>query len=63
MTDEPKRDPHEPFEDEHPLASPTELAGTADAAIEAEFAARGRKQALEVAEKDEPKIPNGTEPV
>ena len=63
MTDEPKRDPHEPSEDEHPLASPTELAGTTEAAIDAEFAARGRKQALEVAQKGEPKVHNGTEPV
>ena len=33
------------FSNEHPLASPTELAGTADHAIEAEFAARDALEA------------------
>lgn len=33
------------FSDEHPLASPTELAGTAGEAIEAEFAARDAAEA------------------
>ena len=52
MTDRP-RDETEPSqaEDEHPLAQPTELAGTADAAIAAEFAARDALEAEE-AERD-----------
>ncbi|QNN64294.1 hypothetical protein H9L12_08020 [Sphingomonas rhizophila] len=62
MTDDPKREPHDPSEDEHPLASPTELAGTTEAAIDAEFAARGRQQALEIAEKGEPKASEGNNP-
>ena len=33
------------FSDEHPLASPTELAGTTEHAIEAEFAARDAMEA------------------
>ena len=47
MTDTPRdqEDPQleaeeEAFSDEHPLASPNELAGTADAGIKLEFAAR-----------------------
>ena len=47
MTDTPRdqQDPQleaeeEAFSDEHPLASPNELAGTADAGIKLEFAAR-----------------------
>ena len=51
MIDDPREPDHEQdptavttddkaFGDEHPLSSPSELAGTADAAIEAEFAAR-----------------------
>lgn len=50
MIDDP-RDPADEtnddkeFSNEHPLASPTELAGTADHAIEAEFAARDALEA------------------
>ena len=41
MTDRPRDDTDaSPNEDSHPLAQPTELAGTAEAGIAAEFAAR-----------------------
>jgi hypothetical protein len=49
MIDDPREPASDPaadttndieFSNEHPLASPTELAGTAGEAIEAEFAAR-----------------------
>ena len=33
--------------DEHPLASPTELAGSTEGAIAAEFAARDAEEAIE----------------
>ncbi len=39
MTDDPK--------DDHPLASPSELAGTTEGAIAAEFAARDVEEARE----------------
>ncbi|MDQ3144215.1 MAG: hypothetical protein M3Q57_04970 [Pseudomonadota bacterium] len=39
MTDDPK--------DDHPLRSPTELAGTTEGAIAAEFAARDAEDAIE----------------
>lgn len=50
MTDDPRaptadtQDDVE-FSNEHPLASPTELAGTTEHAIEAEFAARDALEA------------------
>lgn len=40
-------DADDPGSDEHPLASPTELAGTTEGAIAAEFAARDAEQALD----------------
>lgn len=40
MTDRPRDDTDSETEDAHPLAQPTELAGTAEAGIAAEFAAR-----------------------
>jgi hypothetical protein len=40
MADDPKTD-------EHPLASPTELAGSTEGAIAAEFAARDAEEALD----------------
>lgn len=46
MTDTPRDDEQQikaddqAFSDEHPLASPNELAGTADAGLELEFTAR-----------------------
>jgi len=40
MTDDPKPD-------DHPLASPSELAGTTEGAINAEFAAREAEEAIE----------------
>lgn len=48
MTDRPREQDQDPaldaeeqaFSDEHPLASPNELAGTADAGLDLEFAAR-----------------------
>lgn len=56
MIDDPRQD--QPFEDiaagpddhaddDTPLASPTELAGTTDGAIAAEFAARDAEEALD----------------
>ncbi len=47
MTDTPK-------DDINPLLDPTELAGTADAAIAAEFAARDAIDALDEAKATEP---------
>lgn len=38
--DNPKPDDTEDFSEDHPLASPTELAGSTEGAIAAEFAAR-----------------------
>ena len=50
MTDhERDRNDPAPAEDAHPIAQPSELAGTADGAIEAEFAAR---DALEAGQAD-----------
>ena len=40
MTDRPRDETDAETEDAHPLAQPTELAGTAEAGIAAEFAAR-----------------------
>ena len=37
-------------QDNHPLSSPTELAGTTEGAIQAEFAAREAQEALADAE-------------
>ena len=45
MSDDPKTDAHE--NEDHPLASPTELAGSTEGAIAAEFAARDAEDALE----------------
>ena len=44
MTDDPRDDPKL---DDHPLASPTELAGTTEGAIAAEFAARDAEEAID----------------
>lgn len=49
MTDDRKNHADNSNEDS-PLASPTELAGTADAAIAAEFAARDAEEAIADAE-------------
>jgi hypothetical protein len=53
MTDRP-RDETEASEqeNEHPLAQPTELAGTAEGAIAAEFAARDAIEAAEEQDND-----------
>jgi hypothetical protein len=40
MADDPKTD-------EHPIASPTELAGSTEGAIAAEFAARDAEEAID----------------
>ena len=40
------------FGDDHPLSSPGELAGTADRAIAAEFAARDAQEGLEPDDRD-----------
>lgn len=40
------------FGDAHPLSSPAELAGTADRAIAAEFAARDAQEGLEPDDRD-----------
>jgi hypothetical protein len=45
MSDDPKTD--DQFSDDHPLASPTELAGSTEGAIAAEFAARDAEEALD----------------
>ena len=45
MSDDPKTD--DQFSDDHPLASPTELAGSTEGAIAAEFAARDAEDALD----------------
>ena len=45
MSDDPKPDAHE--NEDHPLASPTELAGSTEGAIAAEFAARDAEDAIE----------------
>ena len=45
MSDDPKTDNQ--FSDDHPLASPTELAGSTEGAIAAEFAARDAEEALD----------------
>ena len=45
MSDDPKSD--DQFSDDHPLASPTELAGSTEGAIAAEFAARDAEEALD----------------
>ena len=43
MSHDPKTD--DQFSDDHPLASPTELAGSTEGAIAAEFAARDAEEA------------------
>ena len=48
MTDD--REKPTPSEDAHPLASPTELAGSTEGAIDAEFAARDLEEAMTDAE-------------
>lgn len=45
MADDPKTET--PQSDDHPLASPTELAGSTEGAIAAEFAARDAEDALD----------------
>jgi hypothetical protein len=45
MSHDPKTDNQ--FSDDHPLASPTELAGSTEGAIAAEFAARDAEDALD----------------
>jgi hypothetical protein len=49
MADDPKTDT--PQSDDHPLASPTELAGSTEGAIAAEFAARDAEDALDAADQ------------
>ena len=50
MTDDRETPTPTPAEDAHPLASPTELAGTTEGAIDAEFAARDLEEAMADAE-------------
>lgn len=40
------------FGNDHPLSSPSELAGTADRAIAAEFAARDAEEGIEPDDRD-----------
>lgn len=53
MTDRDRETDRQAEEDAHPLAQPTELAGTAEEAIAAEFAAR---DAIATAEGREPPL-------
>ena len=46
MSDDPKTEDLDRTGDEHPLASPTELAGSTEGAIAAEFAARDAEDAV-----------------
>lgn len=49
MSDDPKTQ-DQVHSDEHPLASPTELAGSTEGALAAEFAARDAEEAVDAAD-------------